>query len=613
VPPLALAAPTATPPLPEQIITPDNLPVLRLLRTIGYGEIVDAAIAPAGKLLAVATSAGVALFELPSLRHLRFIPLAGRVDQVALSPDGQRMLVGTELRRVADDKGLGYVDGELPRFSRDGGILATLQWDSRLYAIDDLARTTTRLWRADDGAPLLTLRGYAAAFSPDGQLLALSTGRAVRLVRLPGGQEVRTLTIATPDYVKDLAFSADGQVLQVALVQEIQAWQVADGRLINTQAIDDTGNSHVALGDVGLSPVGDLLASTPQAPEGPNGSVRLRHTSDLSSFAGPGGDPTGGHNKIRFSADGTAAVLWTDSFSPADSLRVLDLQAGATADLSLPTFAGLTFSPDAQTLAAFSSTQATLWRVTDSTLQQTLDTGLHAFGGGRLRFAPDGRTLALGGDELIMYGDYAGQLVVWDLAAGGARLVSWNQYLASIPAFSASGAFLEIDPLGTYLVRPTRGISVSLSLSSVVTAAAFSPDGALLAVGDRSGSAHLFTIDGKRTGTLKAGGEVNGMFFSPDGSLLAARREDGLVQIWRIGTPTPFAQLATAADDALIFTADNQMLISGGRGGVTFYRVSDGMLLHKLNVPAEDIAIGPRRRLLAILHNGQIQLWGMAP
>src|SRR5262245_41144553 len=59
--PADFAPPTATPPLPEAVITAENLAALRLLRTVGDGSVTDAAVAPGGKLLAVATSAGVAL------------------------------------------------------------------------------------------------------------------------------------------------------------------------------------------------------------------------------------------------------------------------------------------------------------------------------------------------------------------------------------------------------------------------------------------------------------------------------------------------------------------------------------------------------------------------
>jgi len=612
---VAFVPPTTTPPLPEPIITADNLTTLRLLRAIGYGHVVDAASAPGGKLLAVATTAGVALFELPTLRHVRFVPLVGGVRQVALSPDGQRLVADTALLRVADGTRLADLTGQTPRFSPYWQLVVTLQQDKAPFTIADLATLTTHLWRSADGTSLLTLPGYAAAFSPDGRLLALTTGTSVQLVRLPDGQAVRTLALETSDYVKDLAFSADGQVLRVALVSELQEWRVADGRHTRTQAIGDTGRSYVDLDNVVLSPAGDVLATAFHGPEGPNATIALRRTADGSPLYDQGSDQVGGTNQIRFSADGSAALLWSnDPLRPNDSLRVLDTRRGTTTDLILPGFAGLTFSPDAQSLAAFSSTRVYLWRVTDGTLQNTFGTGLSPFAQGQLQFAPDGRLLALAGDEVILYGDFAAQLVVWDLQAGGTVVVRWNEYLATIRAFSPMGTFFKTDRLGHYLVTPTRGISVPLNLSADVTAAAFSPDSGLLGVGDRDGSVQLLRMrGGARVGTLQAGGAVNDLFFSSDGTLLGVRRVDGLVQVWRIGESTPFVQLAVAVDDKLIVTADNQMVISGGRGGVTFYRLSDGKVLHKLDVVAQDIAIGPRRRLLAILRDGQAELWGVGP
>ena len=72
------------------------------------------------------------------------------------------------------------------------------------------------------------------------------------------------------------------------------------------------------------------------------------------------------------------------------------------------------------------------------------------------------------------------------------------------------------------------------------------------------------------------------------------------------------ATLMAAPDDArLIFTADSRMAITAGPRGVAFYRLNDGILLRMLPIAADDIAIGPRRRLLALLHAGQVQLWGI--
>jgi WD40 repeat protein len=106
---------------------------------------------------------------------------------------------------------------------------------------------------------------------------------------------------------------------------------------------------------------------------------------------------------------------------------------------------------------------------------------------------------------------------------------------------------------------------------------------------------------------------VRGLFFSPDGTLLAAPRADGPVPVWRVGEQMPISTLAGNPDDGkLIFTTDNQLALVAGARGVVFYRLPDGALLSTLPAQAEDIAIGPRRRLLAVLKDGRVMLWGVA-
>src|SRR5215213_7703161 len=87
---LLIPPPTATPTLPEPTIGPDNLAALRPLREFGMGGARKVAIAPGGKILAVATTAGVAFFELPTLRHLRFDPIEAGAWQLAWSPNAQQ-------------------------------------------------------------------------------------------------------------------------------------------------------------------------------------------------------------------------------------------------------------------------------------------------------------------------------------------------------------------------------------------------------------------------------------------------------------------------------------------------------------------------------------------
>lgn len=617
--PPGLVLPTATPAFPEQAIAPDSVAALRMLRTIGYGTINDTSAAPAARLLAAATSAGVALFELPAFRLLRFTP--GEARRVLLSPDGQRMLVDDRLISTADGKALGVIRSQQARFSFDSQLIAGSMGDQ------------TTIWRSADGKLLWTFSGTQAAFSPDSSLVAVTTKTDIRIVRVADGVVGRILNMPT-DQINDLAFGAGADRLFAVLVTnpdngakvELQEWRVLDGQLIRTLPIVASDAYGPYSHRVILSPLGDLLAIAAEYIETPPGSFELFSTADgrRLDLASPGLEYD---SNMSFSADGSAAVFWDDPFyQQDDALHLIDTRQRTIADLALPSIGSLTFSPDGQTLAGSTGLGAYTWRVTDGAPQQVLVADLQLpFGSAQgsmsamqLRYSADGRRLMLTGDSLILFGDYGAQLVAWDTQSG-AVTQRWEAYLAQLFAMSPSGqlcATLTTFDQGridtSYLLDLTRGITVPLELDALLSAAAFSPDGALLAVGDAAGAVRLLRADdGAPAGELTLGGGVLSLAFSPDGALLASQRVDGLVQVWRVGATQPLASMAAPPGDQLLISADNQLLISGGQAGVAFYRLETGQLLHRLDVAADDLAIGPRGRLLAISHAGQAQLWGI--
>jgi hypothetical protein len=122
----------------------------------------------------------------------------------------------------------------------------------------------------------------------------------------------------------------------------------------------------------------------------------------------------------------------------------------------------------------------------------------------------------------------------------------------------------------------------------------------------------LSPAGGAASGEYQAGAAPRLLAFSPDERLLGALRGDGGVEVWQVGQAQPFARLAAKPDDTrLIFSADNQLAISGGPSGVNVFSLPGGALLRALPVAVDDLALGPRRRVLALLHDGIIQLWGV--
>jgi hypothetical protein len=126
----------------------------------GKGTVNWLASSPDGRLLAVASSLGIYLYDANNLTDVRFIETNAWVFNVVFSPDGTILAAGLgdgtiRLWRVADGSCLQTLEGHKDAvtsvvFSPDGATIAS---GSRDY--------TVRLWRVADGALLRVLKGHS--------------------------------------------------------------------------------------------------------------------------------------------------------------------------------------------------------------------------------------------------------------------------------------------------------------------------------------------------------------------------------------------------------------------------------------------------------------------
>ena len=194
----------------------------------------------------------------------------GRISDIAYSPDGTRLVVGSSIgiwlydaqTRKELDLITGHTGGvSSVSFSPDGKTLASGSSDG-----------TIRLWVAETGQHICTLIGYRFAvrsvvFSPDGKTLA--SGHDHSIIRLwdvetgqllpnfTTGTNQQRLSIAFP-WIASLAFSPDGKILaSVGSNPNISLWDVETGQRLHTL----TGHTGFLLNSVVFSPDGKTIAS----------------------------------------------------------------------------------------------------------------------------------------------------------------------------------------------------------------------------------------------------------------------------------------------------------------------------------------------------------------
>ncbi len=195
------------------------------------------------------------------------------IESLSITPDGSLLascsyrliqlwsLPSGNVRRLT-----GHIDWVVGvAFSPNGNILASASFD-----------TTTKIWRASDGALLQTIPGTAqqrcVAFSPDGTLLAVAGGdNNIRVFRTSDWTLVRTLIGHAQD-VYAIAFSPDGNnIASGGYDKTVKLWSVATGALRFTFS----GNGGNVYG-VAFTPDSSKLAYT----DGEGNTIKIYRTTD---------------------------------------------------------------------------------------------------------------------------------------------------------------------------------------------------------------------------------------------------------------------------------------------------------------------------------------------
>jgi RNA polymerase sigma factor (sigma-70 family) len=521
-----------------------------------------------------------------------------------LPPDALVRMGTIRFRPIGDIRTLAFLPGgkTLATFDRDGMVLV---WD--VNSGKEIARWEVR----KDGHPAF---GREAAFSANGKLVVVSTGKTIFLLDAVTGKE-RWRGDGHLGYIAALAFSPDGKLVASAGSNSLFSEK---GELISGGGID--GDPSIRVWDVATGKEKLRVQGTRE------GTTALAFSPDGQTLAsGPGGY-----------SDRTIGLWDVATGKKRHRLDELQHMVGA-----------LAFSPDGRVLV--SGSDARTLRYWDVATGKGLGQSIRVSGAVRsLAYSPDGKFLASGGSlegqSPVPDGEGNPDVVLWETSTGRV-LRHWPGPAACTSVrFSADGKLLAAAGTdGTLrLWDPLTGKEHFDSFSGhqgAVTLTAFAPDGRTLASAGADGFLRLWESDtGRPLHTFeRLEGSISFFRFHPDGkNLIAIAGGADPIHVWdsggkelrRFGGKLLHPSTAALSPDGKILAVGDTKRVKRGEleGVVRLWELATGKELRGLSFEAgvemaSPEAFSPDGATLAVvvwqnvgfgLGEPKVRLWNLA-
>jgi WD40 repeat protein len=368
------------------------------------------------------------------------------------------------------------------------------------------------------------------SFSPDDKQIAIGGYSDDQIIKIWDVQsKSKLITIGPIDDINNIAFSPDGKTLVTLGFEELRLFDAENGKLIGMQYIQDPEVTSIALSHDG---------------------TYLAVTSHIAEY-----------------------IKVYDTRTGLDTNCLLRLRFG---DWDIR----LAFSPVENILAAVSRTEGyiLLWNVETGQQLKTIVVDIWVED---IVFSPDGKKLAVAGDNLIKLVDVNSGAEIRTIGEIGSNPI-WLAFSPDgqkLAGATSDGSFFSWDINNGSLLSAMEYVFNSRFGSYVgypQIPLAISPNWEFIASSYLQPVLEIRNMDGRKLLTLPFDdhSQISDLFFTPNGNVLVSAHYDGRIRFWNIATglELPSTIKATNPISQIIVSSDGRLIASlvDGKGVVVW-------------------------------------------